>query len=151
LVFSVDSVVHFIYHPNVKNSSTWPFNAAQYMLFNLAIQPSITSGFQQDSMNIDYIRIYQSSLTSLEEIQFDKDLIVYPNPFTDNLTIDLNKDLNSTVQIDFLDITGKLIRSISATSSKGLLKLTNLTTVPKGIYFINILGKDFSKTVKLLK
>jgi beta-glucanase (GH16 family) len=151
LVFSVDSVVHFIYHPNVKNSSTWPFNAAQYMLFNVAVQPSITSGFQQDSMNIDYIRIYQSSLTSLEEVQFAENPLVYPNPFTDRLTVDLKKDLNTTVQVHFLDISGKLIRSISATPSKGLLELTNLKSLPKGVYFLNILGKDFSKTIKLVK
>lgn len=59
MVFSVDGVEHYTYNPTVKNSNTWPFDAEQYLLLNLAIQGNITSGFTQGAMEVDYVRVYQ--------------------------------------------------------------------------------------------
>lgn len=58
LVFSVDNVVHYTYAPEVKDSSTWPFDAEQYLLLNFAIESSIYSSFTEDQFEIDYVRIY---------------------------------------------------------------------------------------------
>lgn len=63
IVFSVDGVVHYTYMPAVKNSSTWPFDAPQFIILNVAmggnfggnIDPNFTSG----TMEIDYVRIFQ--------------------------------------------------------------------------------------------
>ena len=59
MVFSVDNVVHYTYNPPVKNASTWPFDAEQYILLNVAIQSSIISNFTQVAMEVDYVRVYQ--------------------------------------------------------------------------------------------
>jgi beta-glucanase (GH16 family) len=59
MVFSIDGVEHYTYNPTVKNSSTWPFNNPQYLLLNVAIEPSISSSFTQSAMEIDYVRVYQ--------------------------------------------------------------------------------------------
>jgi beta-glucanase (GH16 family) len=59
MVFSVDNVVHYTYNPTIKNASTWPFDAEQYLLLNIAIEPSIYSNFTQAAMEIDYVRVYQ--------------------------------------------------------------------------------------------
>jgi beta-glucanase (GH16 family) len=59
MTFSVDDYVHYIYNPSAKNASTWPFNSDQYLLLNIAIEPSIASNFTSSAMEIDYIRIYQ--------------------------------------------------------------------------------------------
>jgi beta-glucanase (GH16 family) len=59
MVFSVDGVVHYTYNPAVKNASTWPFNADQYLLLNVAIESSISASFTQSAMEIDYVRVYQ--------------------------------------------------------------------------------------------
>lgn len=63
IVFSVDGVVHYTYMPSVRNSSTWPFDAPQFIILNVAmggnfggnIDPEFTSGI----MEIDYVRVYQ--------------------------------------------------------------------------------------------
>lgn len=57
--FAVDGVIHYTYNPTVKNASTWPFDAPQYLLLNFAIQGNIESGFTEDAMEVDYIRVYQ--------------------------------------------------------------------------------------------
>lgn len=87
MVFSVDDVVHYIYNPATKDSSTWPFDADQYMLLNIAIQPSIDVNFVQSSMEIDYVRVYQESTASVADENRFEDALLYPNPVKDNLTI----------------------------------------------------------------
>jgi hypothetical protein len=59
MIFSVDGNVHYTYNPAIKDASTWPYDAEQYILLNIAIEPGITSTFTQDAMEIDYVRIYQ--------------------------------------------------------------------------------------------
>ena len=61
LIFSVDGVVHYTYNPPVKNSDTWPFDAEQYLLLNLAIESDISPTFQQGTLEIDYVRVYEPS------------------------------------------------------------------------------------------
>jgi hypothetical protein len=59
MVFSVDDVVHYTYNPAIKNADTWPFDNDQYIILNIAIEPSIDPTFTESSMEIDYIRVYQ--------------------------------------------------------------------------------------------
>ena len=61
LIFSVDGVVHYTYNPPVKNAETWPFDAEQYLLLNLAIEQNIAPNFVEDAMEIDYVRVYQTA------------------------------------------------------------------------------------------
>ena len=58
IIFRVDGVEHYRYAPKVRNSSTWPYASEQYLLLNVAIEPSIDSDFTQSSMEIDYVRVY---------------------------------------------------------------------------------------------
>ena len=58
IIFSVDGVEHYRYDPVVKDSSTWPYDAEQYLVLNIAIEPIIASSFSQSEMEIDYVRVY---------------------------------------------------------------------------------------------
>ncbi len=71
MVFSVDGTIHYTYNPATKNASTWPFDAEQYLLLNFAIQPSIApTGFVEDAMEIDYVRVYQNVALPVELASF---------------------------------------------------------------------------------
>jgi len=59
MVFSVDGIQHYTYKPSEINATTWPFNTDQYLLLNIAIKPEIDPAFEESSMVVDYIRIYQ--------------------------------------------------------------------------------------------
>lgn len=61
IIFRVDGIEHYRYAPEVKNSSTWPYNAEQFLLLNIAIEPTIISNFTQSAMEIDYVRIYAAN------------------------------------------------------------------------------------------
>lgn len=59
MVFSVDGVEHYQYHPKTKNSDTWPYDADYYLILNVAIEPDIDPDFVESPMVVDYVRVYQ--------------------------------------------------------------------------------------------
>lgn len=63
ITFLLDGVAFYTYNPTVKNASTWPFNAEQYLLLNIAmggVAGVIPSNFTQATMEIDYVRVFQN-------------------------------------------------------------------------------------------
>lgn len=63
MVFTVDDIVHYKYRPATKNSDTWPFNANQFIILNIAMGGGfggiIDPNFTSSTMEIDYVRVYQ--------------------------------------------------------------------------------------------
>lgn len=64
ITFLLDNVAYYTYNPAVKNANTWPFDNEQYLLLNIAmggIAGGIPGNFNQASMQIDYVRIFQNT------------------------------------------------------------------------------------------
>mgnify|MGYP006071910665 CR=1 FL=1 len=137
LIFSVDSVVHFTYQPAVRNNSTWPFDADQYILLNTAIEPTIASSFTQSSMNIDYIRIYQEMPVGITENKPTQSLSLYPNPVNDKLTIQVNSNSQQTITVQIYSIEGKLMRTSSSAVQNNKIEVYNLDDLTNGLYFVS--------------
>lgn len=61
--FYVDDKLFYTYNPSKKNSETWPFDATQFIILNIALGGgfggTIDSNFTEATMEIDYIRVYQ--------------------------------------------------------------------------------------------
>ena len=57
----MDGIVHYTYNPPIKDSNTWPFDAEQFLLLNLAIASDISPTFQQGTLEIDYVRVFEPS------------------------------------------------------------------------------------------
>ena len=68
MIFSVDDNIHYIYSPETYNLDTWPFDLEMYLLLNIAILPSISPNFNESSMEIDYIRIYENQNSCIDII-----------------------------------------------------------------------------------
>ena len=115
LVFSVDDVTHYTYEPEEFNNSTWPFNAEQYILLNFAFLPNIAPNFTEDTMEIDYVRVYQSEITRFNldaDNQQLFDLKNAPNPAHDYTTISYNLSENTAVKLFIHDVNGRLIQTL---------------------------------------
>lgn len=150
MVFSVDSVVHYVYDPNVKNASTWPFDAEQYLLLNIAIEPRITSGFSQDTMIIDYVRIYQEPRVSISEFKTSSP-VFFPNPVNDELNIETTFSGKEIVLLNLFSIDGKLIKSYEQNIQQNKIKINGMNTLPKGLYFLNYKIENKNYTIKFVK
>lgn len=63
MIFYVDDVEHYRYNPSTKNINTWPFDAPQFLILNVALGGtfggSIDPNFTTSAMEIDYVKVYQ--------------------------------------------------------------------------------------------
>ena len=63
IVFRIDDVTHYRYHPSNKNTDTWPYTSNQFIILNVAMGGGfggeIDEDFSESSMEIDYVRVYQ--------------------------------------------------------------------------------------------
>ncbi|MFT4899585.1 MAG: beta-glucanase (GH16 family), partial [Flavobacteriales bacterium] len=109
LVFSVDGNIHFTYNPPIKNSETWPFYEEQYLLLNVAIAPDISLNFVESALEIDYVRVYQSSNLNIDKVYLN--LTAYPNPIEQDFTIEFNTFLTEDINISLYSIDGKILET----------------------------------------
>jgi hypothetical protein len=85
---------------------------------------------------------YESQYTPLE---------IYPNPFNENITIELPDNNSKDVHISIHDLTGRILLQeiVSATAQK--IILSNLAYLSKGTYFIKVRGGEKVFQGKALK
>lgn len=138
MVFSVDGRVHYTYNPPVKNASTWPFTADQYLILNIAIQPIIPPSFTESAMVIDYVRVYQLDVTSVAETAAPKPLRVYPNPAREQLHIELPAWSEQSVTLRLLNAQGQLLRSEERLVTGPSTQLEELGSLPAGLYLLQL-------------
>lgn len=151
IVFSVDGNTHYTYQPSVQDASTWPFDAPQFLIMNIAIIPGIDPNFVSSSMEIDYVRIYQESLVTINPLVEQPGFKLYPNPVSDKLFIQTGeKELNSYT-LSIYNTRGQLIRQFNKAGEQSLISLDGLGTLDPGLYFIALTCSGKTFTQKFLK
>lgn len=146
MVFSVDGVVHYVYEPDVQNAATWPFTEDQFILLNIAIEPSIYDGFTEDSMDIEYVRIYQEEVLSTDEFG-QPEAIIIPNPFRNTLKVQLPAELQGA-SFQVYDLQGRLVDQFKVNS---LTTEINTSNWKSGVYLLKQTKGNYHKTYKLIK
>ena len=160
MIFSVNGYVHYTYNPDIQNSETWPFDSPQYLLMNIAIEPSIASSFTETEMELDYVRIYETSILSNQAETLPNDFNVfqnYPNPFNPvtSLSYDLLED--SYVSVTIYDMLGNVVKNlVNANQSSGYKSVQwNATndrneSVSAGLYLYTIQAGELRQTNKMI-
>jgi beta-glucanase (GH16 family) len=151
MVFSVDGIVHYTYDPDVKDANTWPFDAEQYLLLNIAIEPGIASSFVQSTMEIDYVRIYQETPSSTENLVETKTPKYFPNPVDNELTIVLEESIQDAVLLKIYSIDGKLVKTYQHTSGSNTIKINGLEDLNQAYYFVSFRANGQNYSLKFLK
>ncbi len=160
MIFSVNGYVHYTYNPNPQNSETWPFDAPQYLLMNIAIESSITSSFTETEMEIDYVRVYEASTLSNQTetvpVYFNA-VQNFPNPFNPLTTLKYDLLEDSFVEITIYDMLGNVVNNlVNQNQMQGYKSVQwNATNnqgqpVSTGLYFYTIQAGDFIQTKKML-
>ncbi|MEZ4797283.1 MAG: T9SS type A sorting domain-containing protein [Flavobacteriaceae bacterium] len=81
----------------------------------------------------------------VNDIILNENASVYPNPFND--IININTHHNVDVNVVIYDTTGKIVYACP----KLVNNTIELNALQSGVYFLKLNGKDFSKTVKLVR
>ena len=135
----------------VKDASTWPFNAEQYLLLNIAIEPSINANFTQSAMEIDYVRVYELTPTSTQNVVESKTPKYFPNPVNDKLTIVLEETIQENIMINIHSIDGKLVKIIQENINDNTFVINGLSDLNKGLYFVTFRTKKQNYNLKFVK
>ncbi|MBS2213876.1 family 16 glycosylhydrolase [Carboxylicivirga mesophila] len=152
LVFSVDDIVHYTYQPGSRNADTWPFDLAQYLILNVAVQAHIDPNFQEGAMEIDYVRIYQAGTsTTIAEPQMESCVHVYPNPFRDEMNIVLKDVTTNQVELRIFNANGILLRSYTKGLFNKRVRLDDIGFLTRGIYLFQFEFDDKVECLKVIK
>jgi beta-glucanase (GH16 family) len=142
--FKVDGVTHYTYYPYVQNDTTWPFDEPQYLLFNVAILPEISPTFTQSDLEVDYVRIYQESLSNDSLTASDR-IKVYPNPADNYVRLKNASQVKTYILFNQL---GQKVQQGSIDDSK-TLSIENIQT---GIYLLKLKNKQgFTSNKRIIK
>lgn len=83
----------------------------------------------------------------INEIAQANTISVYPNPATDNFTIDLNKKNDLPTLITIYDLTGKALKTYTCLNNRMMINRDGLQS---GLYFITIVADGRSYTNKIV-
>ncbi|MFT7050539.1 MAG: beta-glucanase (GH16 family) [Psychroserpens sp.] len=131
-----------------------PFNQEFYILLNVAMGGSlggdIQPGFNQDAMEIDYVRIYQETTLTISDIE-DNKVSFYPNPVQDNVHIQTSQFTNTKTNLQVADISGRIIFKTQYLIDNENL-IYDASSLNTGVYFITLsFGNGISQTFKFIK
>ena len=145
MVFKVDDVIHYIYDPVNKNSQTWPFDAEQYLLLNVAIESVIDPNFTESTLEIDYVRVFQENTVSTISVEENSITKFYPNPVVSELNISLPGMEGAKVGVEIFSTSGSLIKSSNCLVIEETATIRNLNTLVAGVYLAvyQLEGKNY--------
>ncbi len=79
------------------------------------------------------------------------DFRTYPNPATNQLTIEFDNTVNQITSIMLYEITGKAVYSEILEKTASSTYTIDLSSIQEGMYFIRISNDEYSFTEKLIK
>ncbi len=91
---------------------------------------------------------YSNIVAVNENITDDIIVEVFPNPFNDQVVVNVGNAKGGNINITVFDINGRPLYNSNFENSSNIL---NLDGIPSGVYFVNIRDNEFSKVVKLIK
>lgn len=96
-----------------------------------------------------------NSVLTTVEYQTDKaenKISLWPNPFVNDLNIQLLVKNSGIVQLELLNASGAIIVSRTVDlSSNQKISFENLSEIPKGVYFLRVTGEDWVEVERLIK
>lgn len=105
---------------------------------NTGTTGSVAQGVQQ---------AYEIFTLGINETDLDISLTVFPNPTTDNLTLQISEYNNQKLSYKLIDMQGKLLTNGEVIATQTQVNTSNL---PSSIYFINVVNQQ-NKTIQSFK
>jgi len=101
----------------------------------------------------EIICAFQTSLTDIEEtdIASKSRIQVYPNPFNDHITIEIENDFQESITLELFDNKGQLLNSKQETALSFNQRMILDPNLAPGIYFLRCTVGNQSEMQKLVK
>jgi hypothetical protein len=90
--------------------------------------------------------------TPLFRLTRNKTLKAFPNPVINQLILEFESDRSEQVHLQFVDVTGKMVKNISLAVVDGTNRLAiDCSDLPRGSYLCQIQGSALNELVRLIK
>ena len=156
----------FNYTPN-SSTGYWPGDSSGCVLVTGNPQPGdegvypveidvmvYASGYSAPFTYTGYeLEILDSTHVNIQEINSSvKEIIAFPNPFNEDLTIEFEMNKNAPVEVEIFNMVGDVLRqkTINATAGENAIKF-NTASLTNGLYFYRFNAGDKIITRKLVK
>lgn len=138
-------------YDNIDGNLTGTFNRVDTMMFNINEGPRSAPFYEDISGDgkrdlfvgnhaggLAFFNSINASLIGIEELFTDENVLVFPNPSTDIITISVKNNAYEEITIKCFDVIGKQILEV-----KTFNKITQIdvSQFSKGIYFIQLQNK----------
>ncbi len=96
---------------------------------------------------------YSQVVTVQNDNDLTAEIVTYPNPFSDKLSIEIKGAKAGNASIQVMDISGRLIMSFDKTILDGnqTLTLDGLAPLSQGVYFVRVSASGLNHVTKLIK
>ncbi len=137
---------------NISNNinGTNEFHAPFFILLNMAVggnwpgNPDPGTNFP-DTLFVDYVRVYQKSTIAVNSsAKQDAVITLFPDPATENITLNMDNTAEGEHEIKVFDVMGKLCfqRSIFSSGAEAINLPIPLDKFNPGVFFITIRNKQ---------
>jgi PKD repeat protein len=105
---------------------------------------SLRSGFT--------IRVRQQVSTGVQEAEAINELRTWPNPVSDHLNLSFRSTLRGTVQLQLVDVNGRVHRTTNATFTTGDNRIELSTAeLPAGLYLLRMEQAGHAQSIRFVK
>ena len=111
--------------------------------FYLTVTDLLTAESMIDSMRVEVF-------VGKEEISQKEGVSLYPNPFTDQITLSFDLPLKEQTVIEIFDISGRMVLRQEILTGERLIHITGLKNYPGGLYLLSIKNSTLNKQKKLI-
>lgn len=126
--------------------------ASSFFESNVQVKFEFTSD-GGNNLYIDDINFYEGDPSQLgvAELESVNNITLYPNPAEDELNVKFNAANDGLVQLDILDLTGKVLRTINVQASSGSnLVIVDSDQMATGMYLLRINSNNAQKTMQFI-
>jgi hypothetical protein len=93
-----------------------------------------------------------SATVSVSEKTGRKDILTYPNPVIDKVTLDFPVAVQGKLNIEIVNLQGKIVFLKQHNSGSGRsIQINNIEFLPSGIYFIRVSDRSMTYSGKIIK
>jgi len=98
-----------------------------------------------------YTHSIDNMTTSVDAIELTKllPITIYPNPFFNNLQLQIGTKNVNPSQVQLINLSGKILDTFWVNNTKWFTK--DLSHLPQGIYLLKITNGQLSRTIKVVK
>jgi hypothetical protein len=117
-------------------------------LSKYGIYKIVTYGFN----NRDDYPFNDTITAKIENTKINETLSVFPNPFDNILSININSQINDKIEVSISNVSGIKLYDIEKeiTSGSNSFTINDFRLVPS-LYYLNVKGTTFDKTIPILK